>query len=82
MRDALRTVPVAWTGLSPAETYEQLIDSLIALNGAVDEVMGRIEQRVASERAELQSISARIDAASERAKRVAGSGRPRRSQSR
>ena len=71
--DALRTVPVAWTGLSPAETYEQILDSLLALDGAVDEVRGRIELRVASERAELQSIAARISTASERAKRVAGS---------
>ncbi len=71
--DSLCSVPLAWVGLQPSETYEALIDSLLALDNAAEEVLGRVERRVASERAALHALEARISAANERAKRVAGS---------
>ena len=49
--DSLCSVPLAWVGLQPSETYEALIDSLLALDNAAEEVLGRVERRVASERA-------------------------------
>ena len=71
-KDALSTVPVPWIGLRPVDTYEQLVDSLLALDAAVEQVFGRIERRVAEERTKLQALESRIDAAAQGVKRVAG----------
>ena len=39
-KDALVEVKLPWLGLQPAETYEQLIDSLTVLDRAVDTIRG------------------------------------------
>ena len=72
-KDALRTVRVPWIGLQPADTYEELLDSLLALDSAVESILSRVEHRVARERSKLQGLERRIDAASQRARAVAGS---------
>ena len=56
-KDALSTVPVPWIGLRPVDTYEQLVDSLLALDAAVEQVFGRIERRVAEERPSSRHLS-------------------------
>ena len=73
-KDALVELKLPWLGLtSPQETYEQLIDSLLTLDAAVANVLGRVEQRVERERQTLRGLEARIDAAARRTQQVAGS---------
>eukprot|EP00966_Prymnesium_polylepis_P099068 2294291-Prymnesium_polylepis.1 len=66
-------VKVPWLGLQPAEGYAQLIDSLLALDSAVERVFDRVDRRITEEREALRGLEARIEVASARAKRVAGS---------
>ena len=66
-------VPVPWPGLQPAQNYEQLIDSLLALDHAVETVFDTVDRRITEERSALKSLEARIEAASARAKGVVGS---------
>ena len=73
-KEALVELRLPWLGLQqPAETYTQLVDSLLALDNAVSEVLGRVEARVARERQTLQGLEARIDAAAARARKVGDS---------
>ena len=69
---AIASIRVPWLGLQPAETYEQMIGSLLALDTAVETVFDRVEHRIAQEQATLRAIERRIDSAGERARRVAG----------
>ena len=71
--DAIATVSLPWLGQRPAETYEQLCSSLLALDDAVEEVFGRVEKRCASENQKLQKLEERIASAQERARRITGS---------
>ena len=71
--DAIATVSLPWLGQRPAETYEQLCSSLLALDDAVEEVFGRVEKRCASEGQKLQKLEERIASAQERARRITGS---------
>lgn len=72
-KDTLGTIKMPYLGLEPSESYEQLIDSLVALDNALEDVFGRVERRVARERAKLRGIEKRIDAASHRARGITGS---------
>ena len=72
-KGATCTVSLPWLGLQPAVSYEQMIDSLLALDSAVDGVMDRVERRVADMQSELSGLERRIDAAAERGRRVVGS---------
>jgi WAS family protein 1 len=72
-KDALVELKLPWLGLQPAETYEQLIDSLLQLDGAFEDILGRVERRVARERATLQGLEARIESAAQRSRGIAGS---------
>ena len=69
--DAIATVSLPWLGQRPAETYEQLCSSLLALDDAVEEVFGRVERRCASETQKLAKLEERIASAQERARRMA-----------
>ena len=71
--DAIATVSLPWLGQRPAETYEQLCSSLLALDDAVEEVFGRVEKRCASETQKLAKLEERIASAQERARRITGS---------
>lgn len=72
-KDALCEVKLPWIGQQPTDTYEAIIDSLLALDSAVSDVLGRVEQRVARERGKLRALETRIDSAAQRARRLAGS---------
>jgi hypothetical protein len=73
-KEALFELRVPWLGhTQPAETYTQLLDSLLSLDQAVNEVLGRVEARVARERQTLRGLEQRIAAAAARARRVADS---------
>jgi len=69
-KDAICTLKLPWVASQAAQTYEELIESLLSLDAAVDRVVGRVERRVAEEGQKLSTLSSRIDAAAQRVRVV------------
>jgi len=61
--------------LRPADTYEELCESLIKLDGAVEEIFERVELRLDEEWAKFKGFEERIKRASTKAQQVKGSTR-------
>ena len=73
MSESLVKVRLPWLELRPADTYEELCESLIQLDEAVEEIFGRVERRIDEEQAKLKGFEARIERAGILTGRIAGS---------
>lgn len=73
MSDSIVKLRLPWLQLRPADTYEELVNSLLQLYDAVEEIFGRVERRIAEEQTKLKGFDARIDRAGALARKVQGS---------
>ena len=70
-KDALCVIPLVQLGLQPHETYGQLMDALLVLDDAVEQICGRVERRVVRERDKLKALEARIEVCTAKANGLA-----------
>ncbi|KAL6045720.1 WAS protein [Balamuthia mandrillaris] len=66
-------VPVVFQDLRQRESYFQLFDALETLEKTVDNVFTRISQRAAAERAKVEAVNRRLEAAKAKVQHIAGS---------